>query len=143
MQPGSPERSVFLDREREKPGPRGVLLFGFAAYVFFQVLAFSGNTWVWVKITPGIGPQVVVHASIYPGSILGYLFLDPHVHGTVPKKRRVLGRTSSRFARSGVFFGIFKRTGGQNPPKLLGSWEGDSKLGPAPGVWRHWCGFRL
>ena len=32
--------------------------------------------WVWVKIKTGIGPQVLVHASIYHGSILGNYF-DP------------------------------------------------------------------
>ena len=31
------------------------------------------SIWVWVKIKPpGIGPQVLVHASIYQGSILGF-----------------------------------------------------------------------
>ena len=31
--------------------------------------------WVWVKIkAPGIGPQVLVHVSIYQSSILGTYF---------------------------------------------------------------------
>ena len=44
--------------------------------------AISPKTWVWVKIKPGIGPQVLVHVSTCQGKPLwGYQIFDPHPHG--------------------------------------------------------------
>lgn len=55
--------------------------------------AVSQSYWVWVKIIPGSGPRVLVHASICRGKLFwdfgGYPMFDPQPHCTMVEFRLV------------------------------------------------------